>query len=120
MTYFPSEREFSALGLVLSAMRRNVRAIPDLCPVERTHMLSSTFTPDNTGTDPLTFADIKAADDGVFGSGSDEARFVVLNGTVFRRDITTGDLPTIVADTDPEASDNFRHLAGELTITFHS
>lgn len=80
-------------------------------------MLSSTFTPATSNADDQTFDQIKAADDAVFGSGSDEPTFVVLDGVVYRRELSTGDLPTVVQPGDPEASQHFRRLHGTLVIT---
>jgi len=75
-------------------------------------MITTTFTPATTNDDTLAFPEV-AANDGVYGSGSEAPEFFSLGGNVFKRDATTGAFGGEVSD---DGVRKFRRIPGQLEI----
>lgn len=78
---------------------------------------TSTFTPSTGTADTLTFDQI-LANDGVYGSGSDDPKVVVIQGVAFDRNLSDGDLTGVLQGVPPET--RFRALQGTLSLTITS
>jgi hypothetical protein len=89
--------------------------------------IRSTFVPAPPPSDNLTFAQMSAQDDGVFaqtagvgGPPAGEPAFVNINGEIFPRDLSTGDLGNRLQADGVPSDALFRRLPGEFTLNFIS
>lgn len=80
---------------------------------------TSQFTAATSGTDTLDFGQM-AANNGTYGQGSNDPKFVAIGGEVFQRDLGTGALSQSIDPSSVDPALRFRALPGEMDITIVS